>query len=117
MSEPVSFPTNGHKGGWRARLEARAARAAAKPAMRRFPRRFIFFGPRIVPLETFLRSEAMTHRNLQKDINRLATELHKAERRLERRKRSLEKGHEYIQLLKAKLRAANVEIYDKEAEL
>lgn len=99
------------------RITARAGRAALKPQPS--GRRAGDMPPDllVVPLELFLRSEALTHHNLQKDINRLTHELHKALRGIERRAASLQKAHEYITLLKGRLREAGAPIYDPDPVL
>lgn len=79
-------------------LPLRAARAADK--ITRWPRRFILFGPRMVPLETFLLSEAKTHHSMQKIINRLEGTIGRYKAMVARRERSLQKAHVYIQDLK-----------------
>src|SRR5579859_1623661 len=92
------------------RLAERAKRAAAKPNTIGKPAGEFPPELAVVPLEQHLYIEAQTHHSLQKSINRLTAELHKAERGLENRKRSLDKAHEYIKDLKQKLREAGVEL-------
>lgn len=85
------------------RLTSRAARAALKPNTLGTRAGDLPADTIVVPLETHLLISGKTQRSLQKDINRITSELHKTERGLEHRKESLVKAHEYIKDLKARI--------------
>jgi len=83
-------------------LPLRAKRAARDESQsnRRYPRRFIFFGPRMVTLEEHLLSQARTHHSMQKRINVLLHTISFYKGVVARRELSLGKAHRYIQDLK-----------------
>jgi hypothetical protein len=84
-------------------LPLRAKRAARDESQsnRRYPRRFILFGPRMVTLEEHLLSQARTHHSMQKRINVLLGTISRYKAIVTRRENSLGKAHRYIQDLKA----------------
>lgn len=91
-------------GSWRRYpLEVRAKLSAERQDQSRWPRRWILFGPRVVPLETFLLSQARTHRRHDKARKHWQVTVENLMRGKRRRDVSLAKAHAYIQDLKARL--------------
>lgn len=71
--------------------------------MDKWPRRWILFGPRMIPVLVYIRSQARLHSNLQKKVNRAMGEKIQAERRLARRIRLAEKTQSYIVDMKRRI--------------
>jgi hypothetical protein len=95
-----------HASNWKFKtLEERARISARKSnqANNYFPRRFVFFGPRVVPLETFLLAQARTHQRFDKARKHWTLTADDMRRGIERRNRSLEKAGVYINDLKGRL--------------
>ncbi len=88
-------------GSWqRYPLERRAKLSAERQDHSRWQRRWVLFGPRVVPLETFLLSQMRTHQKFDKTHARLLLKVAMLERGIHRRNASMAKAHEYIQALK-----------------
>jgi hypothetical protein len=95
-----------HAGSWKRKtLEERARISARKSnqANDYFPRRFVFFGPRVVPLETFILAQARTHQRFDKARKHWSLTALSMHRGIERRNASLGKAAAYIKELKARL--------------
>lgn len=68
-----------------------------------WPRRFFFFGPRVVPLEVFILALAKTHRSRDKGYARMNTLIASLHRGIQRRNKSGEKAGAYIKDLKLRV--------------
>lgn len=93
----------GHAGNWRSKpLEERARISVRKDtqANRHWPRRWVLFGPRVVPLEAYRLLEMKMGQTLQQDHDGFLKTIHRLEAGIKRRNESMSKAHHYIQALK-----------------
>lgn len=94
---------SGHAGSWKAKALEDRARISARQrnqANKHWPRRWVLFGPRVVPLEAYLLLQMKMARGWQQDRTGFLAMIHRLEAGIKRRNESMGKAHHYIQALK-----------------
>jgi hypothetical protein len=90
-------------GSWsRYSLEVRAKLSAERQDHGHWPRQWVLFGPRVVPLEVFLLSQARSHQSFDKARKRWLERIQVLERGIRRRNASMAEADEYIKALKVR---------------
>lgn len=71
--------------------------------LKRWPRRWLLFGPRSLPVLTFVRAQAHLHSTMQRRLNRAEGQLRAANAYVEKLKASERRTQDYIRAMKGRL--------------